>query len=134
VTWCIEPLSPAETNFLNRAEDAIRFAQSLDSPAARIILDIKAMSSEGKPIPQIIRESAGWFAHFHANDSNLKGPGMGDVDIVPILRTLQEVGYDGYVSVEVFDYSDGAETIAAVSLQNLQRALGVATLGSMTSD
>jgi sugar phosphate isomerase/epimerase len=56
------------------------------------------------------------------------------VDIVPILRTLQEVGYDGYVSVEVFDYSDGAETIAAVSLQNLQRALGVATLGSMTSD
>jgi sugar phosphate isomerase/epimerase len=134
VTWCIEPLSPAETNFLNRAEDAIRFAQSLDSPAARIILDIKAMSSEGKPIPQIIRESAGWFAHFHANDPNLKGPGMGNVDIVPILRTLQEVGYDGYVSVEVFDYSDGAETIAAVSLQNLQRALGVATLGSMTSD
>ena len=122
VTWCIEPLSPAETNFLNRAEDAIRFAQSLDSPAARIILDIKAMSSEGKPIPQIIRESAGWFAHFHANDPNLKGPGMGDVDIMPILRTLQEVGYNGYVSVEVFDYSDGAETIAAVSLQNLQRA------------
>jgi sugar phosphate isomerase/epimerase len=122
VTWCIEPLSPAETNFLNRAEDAIRFAQSLDSPAARITLDVKAMSSEGKPIPQIIRESAGWFAHFHANDPNLKGPGMGDVDIVPILRTLQEVGYNGYVSVEVFDYSDGAETTAAVSLRNLQCA------------
>lgn len=123
VTWCIEPLSPAETNFLNRAEDAIRFAQALDSPAARIILDVKAMSSEGKPIPQIIRDSAGWFAHFHANDPNLKGPGMGDVDFVPILRTLQEVGYNGYVSVEVFDYSDGAEHIAEVSLQNLKRAL-----------
>jgi len=123
VIWCIEPLSPAETNFLNRAEDAIRFAQSLDSPAARIILDVKAMSSEGKPLPQIIRESAGWFAHFHANDPNLKGPGMGDVDFVPILRTLQEVGYNDYVSVEVFDYSDGAEQIAEVSLQNLKRAL-----------
>ncbi len=123
VIWCIEPLSPAETNFLNRAEDAIRFAQSLDSPAARIILDVKAMSSEGKPLPQIIRESAGWFAHFHANDPNLKGPGMGNVDFVPILRTLQEVGYNDYVSVEVFDYSDGAEQIAEVSLQNLKRAL-----------
>jgi sugar phosphate isomerase/epimerase len=123
VIWCIEPLSPAETNFLNRAEDAIRFAQSLDSPAAHIILDVKAMSSEGKPLPQIIRESAGWFAHFHANDPNLKGPGMGDVDFVPILRTLQEVGYNDYVSVEVFDYSDGAEQIAEVSLQNLKRAL-----------
>ena len=123
VTWCIEPLSPAETNFLNRAEDAIRFAQALDSPAARIILDIKAMSSEGKPIPQIIRDSAGWFAHFHANDPNLKGPGMGEVDIAPVLQALKEVGYAGYVSVEVFDYTDGAETIATVSLRNLQRAL-----------
>ncbi|GIV16098.1 MAG: tagatose 3-epimerase [Armatimonadota bacterium] len=127
VTWCIEPLSPAETNFLNRAEDAIRFAQALDSPAARIILDVKAMSSESKPIPQIIRESAGWFAHFHANDPNLKGPGMGDVDFVPILRALQEVGYNGYVSVEVFDYSDGAEHIAEVSLKNLQNALASAS-------
>jgi len=123
VTWCIEPLSPAETSFLNRAEDAIHFVQALDSPATRIILDVKAMSSEGKPIPQIIRDSAGWFAHFHANDPNLKGPGMGEVDFVPILRALQDVGYSGYVSVEVFDYSDGAEFIAEVSLRNLQRAL-----------
>ncbi|MCS6829318.1 MAG: sugar phosphate isomerase/epimerase family protein [Armatimonadota bacterium] len=123
VVWCIEPLSPVETNFLNRAEDAIRFAQALDSPAARIVLDVKAMSSEGKPIPQIIRESAGWFAHFHANDPNLKGPGMGNVDFAPILHTLQAIGYNGYVSVEVFDYSDGAECIAEVSLRNLKQAL-----------
>lgn len=123
VTWCIEPLSPAETDFLNRAEDAIRFVQALDSPAARIILDVKAMSSEGKPVPQIIRDSAGWFSHFHANDPNLKGPGMGDVDFAPILRALTQVGYSGYVSVEVFDYSDGAERIAEFSIRNLQRAL-----------
>lgn len=123
VTWCIEPLSPAETDFLNRAEDAVRFAQALDSPASRIILDVKAMSSEGKPIPQIIHDSAGWFAHFHANDPNLKGPGMGEVDFVPILSALKEVGYTGYVSLEVFDYSDGAERIAEVSIQNLQSAL-----------
>ncbi|MGC8785572.1 MAG: sugar phosphate isomerase/epimerase family protein [Armatimonadota bacterium] len=133
VTWCIEPLSPAETNFLNRAEDAIRFVQALDSPAARIILDVKAMSSEGKPIPQIIRESTGWFAHFHANDPNLKGPGMGEVDFVPILRALQEVGYSDYVSVEVFDYSDGAEYIAEVSLRNLKRALADAQTGRVPS-
>lgn len=126
VTWCIEPLSPAETNFLNRAEDAIRFVQTFNSPAARIILDVKAMSSEDKPIPQIIRDSAGWFAHFHANDPNLKGPGMGEVDFVPILRALRETGYRGYLSVEVFDYSDGAEHIADVSLRNLKSALEAA--------
>lgn len=123
VTWCIEPLSPAETDFLNRAEDAIRFAQAFNSPAARIILDVKAMSSEGKPIPRIIRDSAGWFVHFHANDPNLKGPGMGEIDFVPILSALKAVEYTGYISVEVFEYSDGAERIAELSIQNLQSAL-----------
>lgn len=127
VTWCIEPLAPAETDFLNRAEDAIRFVKALDSPSARIILDVKAMSSEGKPVPQIIHDSAGWFEHFHANDPNLQGPGMGTVDFMPILRALKEVGYEGYVSVEVFDYSAGAERIAQESLRNLRHALAEST-------
>ena len=46
------------------------------------------MSSESKPIPQIIRESAGQFAYFHANDPNLKGPGFGEMDFAPIAALL----------------------------------------------
>ena len=57
VTICFEPLAPAETNFINTAEDAIRFVQEHESPNLKIILDVKAMCSESKPIPQIIRES-----------------------------------------------------------------------------
>src|ERR1041385_3904421 len=84
VTICFEPLSPAETNFINTAGDAIRFVERLASPAFQIILDVKAMCSESKTIPQIIRESWPRFAHFHANDKNLKGPGFGEVDFKPI--------------------------------------------------
>lgn len=122
VTICFEPLSPAETNFVNTAAEAIRFVEQIPSPAFQIILDVKAMYSEQKPIPQIIRESAGKFAHFHANDPNLKGPGMGDMDFVPIFNALREVGYDGYASVEVFDFSDGPEAIAERSLETMRRA------------
>ncbi len=121
VTICFEPLAPSETNFINTAADAIRFVQQIPSPAFRIILDVKAMSAEEKPIPQIIRESKGCFAHFHANDPNLKGPGMGELDFTPIFGALKEVGYDGYVSVEVFDFTDGAETIATRSLEYMRR-------------
>ncbi|MDH7569261.1 MAG: sugar phosphate isomerase/epimerase family protein [Armatimonadota bacterium] len=124
VVICFEPLAPVETNFINTAADAIRFVQQVPSPAFQIILDVKAMSAESKPIPQIIRESAGRFAHFHANDPNLKGPGMGEMDFVPIFRALKEVGYDGYVSVEVFDFTDGPETIASRSLQYMKQASG----------
>ena len=121
VTICFEPLSPAETNFINTAAEAIEFVKPFNSPAFKIILDVKAMCSEAKPIPQIIRESTPHFAHFHANDKNLKGPGFGDVDFKPIAATLRAVGYDGYVSVEVFKFEEGPEVIAGRSLEYLRQ-------------
>ncbi|MCL5097827.1 MAG: sugar phosphate isomerase/epimerase [Candidatus Omnitrophica bacterium] len=121
VVLCLEPLAPAETNFINTAAEAIRFVRQLNHPNFKIILDVKAMSSETMPIPRIIRDSWPHFAHFHANDSNLKGPGFGEVDFAPIAAALKEVGYSGYVSVEVFNFDDGPEIIAERSLDYLRR-------------
>jgi len=120
VTVCFEPLGPAETNFINKAADAIRFVEQLHSPNFKIILDVKAMCTEAKPIPQIIGESFPHFAHFHANDKNLKGPGFGEVDFKPIAGALKQVGYNGYVSVEVFNFDEGPEVIASKSLEYLK--------------
>ena len=122
VTICFEPLSPAETNFVNTAAEAIEFVKPFNSAAFKIILDVKAMCSEQKPMPQIIRESWPHFAHFHANDKNLKGPGFGEVDFKPIAATLREVGYNGYVSVEVFMFEEGAEIIASKSIEYLRQS------------
>ncbi len=121
VTFCLEPLSSAETNFINTASEALRFVHESSSPAMKIILDVKAMCSESKPIPQIIRECWPQLGYFHANDRNLKGPGFGDVDFTPIAAALKEVGYDGYVSVEVFNFDEGPEVIATKSLSYLRR-------------
>jgi sugar phosphate isomerase/epimerase len=121
VTICFEPLAPTETNFINTAAEAIQFITQFNSPAMKIILDVKAMSSESKPIPQIIRESWPHFAYFHANDKNLKGPGFGEVDFKPIAAALKEVGYDGYVSVEVFVFDEGPEVIATRSIEFLRQ-------------
>ena len=122
VTICFEPLAPAETNFINTAAEAIQFVKQVPSPRFKIILDVKAMCSESKPIPQIIQESWPHFAHFHANDSNLKGPGFGEVDFRPIAAALKRVNYPGFVSVEVFNFDDGAEAIASRSLEYLRQA------------
>ena len=124
VVICFEPLAPSETNFVNTAEEARRFAAQFASPSMSIILDVKAMSSEAKPVPQIIRESAGKFAYFHANDTNLKGPGFGEVDFFPISAALRDVGYDGTVSVEVFKFDEGPEAIATRSRDYLRKTFG----------
>lgn len=116
VVLALEPLGPAEGDFLNHASDGVRLIEMVGSPHFRLHLDCKAMSSEGRPIPDIIRENAPYLAHFHANDANRLGPGMGEIDFLPIFEALGQINYQGWVSVEVFDYSPGVERLTRESI------------------
>lgn len=119
----IEPLSPRTTTFITSAADGAELARRLGSPRCRLHLDCIAMSSERTPIPDLIRRHRDLLAHFHANDPNQLGPGMGKLDFVPIFHALAEVGYRGWVSVEVFDYRPGGERIARESIRYMNTCL-----------
>lgn len=123
VTLAVEPLGPQEGDFLLTAAKGVELIRMVDSPRCRLHLDVKAMSSEPTPIPDNIRAHATWMVHFHANDPNRRGPGMGELDFVPIFRALRDVNYQGWVSVEVFDYAPGVERLAQDSIRYMRECL-----------
>jgi len=123
ITICLEPLAKKETNFVNTVADAISIIKIVNHPNLKLILDVKAMTDEKRPYTEIIEEGKNYLAHFHANDENLLGPGFGNIDFGPIIRKLKEIGYCGFISVEVFDFSPGPQTIAEKSLQYLKKFL-----------
>jgi sugar phosphate isomerase/epimerase len=123
VCFCIEPLAPTETTFLQTAAEGLRLVRLVEHPNVCLHLDVKAMSSEPRPIADTIRQYIGHAGHFHANDANLRGPGMGAIDFLPIFAALAEAQYAGWVSVEVFDFKPDPQTIARESIRYMRRCL-----------
>jgi sugar phosphate isomerase/epimerase len=121
IDLCLEPLAPSETNFLNTCAQAEAVIAQVAHPNFKLHMDVKAQSSEADPVPDLIRRHGRTAGHFHAQDVNLQGPGMGDVDFGPILKALVASGYDRWVSVEVFDFSPGAEETARRSIECLRK-------------
>jgi len=121
LTLCIEPLAPQETNFINTVAEGMRMVRQINHRHFKIHLDAKAMCTEGKPVPEIIRSvTAVDIGHFHVNDPNLYGPGMGQVNYEPIAEAINDIGYDHWLSVEVFKYDPDPETIARQSIKYLR--------------
>jgi sugar phosphate isomerase/epimerase len=124
VELCLEPLAPSETNFLNTCAQAMDVIRQVGDPHLKLHMDVKAQSSEtGTIVPSLIHQYGRAAGHFHAQDTNLRGPGMGAVDFGPIMKALVDSGYDRWVSVEVFDFSPGAEETARQSIACLKASL-----------
>jgi sugar phosphate isomerase/epimerase len=131
IELCLEPLAKTETNFLNTCAQAMEVIEQVGHPHLKLHLDVKAQSGEsGTTVPELIRRFAPFAGHFHAQDVNLRGPGMGNVDFVPIMKALVDSRYDRWVSVEVFDFTPGAEETARQSIECLKRSLGSAAAGA----
>jgi sugar phosphate isomerase/epimerase len=120
IRLCLEPLSPPEADFINTCAEALEILRRIDHPNFVLHLDVKAMHTDDAPLPELIRRHGAHAGHFHANDANRRGPGFGNTDFVPIFQAVKDSGYNGWVSVEVFDYSPDPETIARDSIRYMR--------------
>jgi sugar phosphate isomerase/epimerase len=130
VILCMEALPAPESNFIRTSDEAAAMVREIDHPRFRMMLDVKSMCAEPRPPAETIGRHTGTLsgepllAHFHANDANRRAPGFGETDFRPILAALKSAEYQGYVSIEVFDYTPDADTIAREGLRHLKEALG----------
>ncbi len=120
VYLCIEPLSKDQTNLITTAAEAGKMVAQIDHPNFQTMVDVCSGSTEELPVPQLLEDSAPHLYHVHLNDANKRGPGFGETDFVGVLEKLEELNYQRYVSVEVFDFAPDPRTIAAASLAYLR--------------
>jgi sugar phosphate isomerase/epimerase len=119
VTYCVEPLSPRETNFINTVEDAVRMVKAIDHPAFRAMIDTSAAGlTEDEPVAALIERwlPTGLIAHMQVNDRNRRGPGEGEDRFAPIFAALLRNGYDRVVAAEPFVYEPDGRACAARSI------------------
>jgi len=119
----MEPLARSISNFLNTAEEVRRFVAEIGHPQVRLTLDCYSMGDESLARGQIIRETGDLCAHVHANDTTKREPGTGDLDFGEVVEALNDIGYDGWVSLEVFEVEPDAETIARHGYEVMSAAM-----------
>ncbi len=95
----IEPINRFETYFINRGAQARALAEAV-GPDCGVCLDIFHMNIEEDDPLEAIRACGDRLVNFHVADNNRMASGMGNLDWAAIIAVLQEVGYDGALSVE----------------------------------
>lgn len=139
---CIEPLCvEAENNFIFKAFEAAKMAREIGLPNVGVILDTYSASRTEEDVPAAIRETGPLLFHYHCNDLNRRAPGWGTVDFTPIMRALLDVGFEGFCSIEVFDFSIEPREHVGRGLAYLKQCLAAAenlqgppTAGAVPSD
>jgi D-psicose/D-tagatose/L-ribulose 3-epimerase len=127
VVYCLEPLSPRETDLFNTVAEAAGLVRAVGSPSLRTMIDCSAAGqAESEPVHALMERwlPTGMIGHVQVNDPNRRGPGQGDLDFGPVLAVLARMEHAGHfpgiVAVEPFDYVPDGPGCAARAIGYLE--------------
>jgi len=119
VTILVEALPVGQANVVNSLAEAASIVRQIGSPAIQTMFDTHNAVDETEPHAVLIEKYFDVIRHVHVNEMDGRHPGMGDYDFKPVLQALERLGYNGWISLEAFDFSFGAEKIARESIDYL---------------
>jgi len=100
VLLAIEAINRYETHMVNTAESALEFARDVDSDHVKIMLDAFHMNIEERDTVEAIWKAKDELIHFHVAGNNRQSIARGQINFIPIMRALKEVGYKGAIGAE----------------------------------
>lgn len=104
VTVVIEQ-NPADGNLLESADDGIEMMRAVDAPNVKLMFDtIHAMYRNEAPTDYVYRMGED-LRYVHISDVDRLAPGQGRGDFVGLVQALNDIGYNGFLSMEIgFNY------------------------------
>ena len=113
--------------FIDTMDRFAELKERVNHPLFGLTIDIGHLHCQGEvPISDHLRRWKDWLWNIHIEDMR-KGVhehlmfGEGEIDFVPILRTLDEIGYSGGVHVELSRHSHDAVETAKKAMEFLKR-------------
>lgn len=127
VIMAIEPVNPIAANYINTTQEGLALIQEIDEPFCKIMLDTNHMYIADLDEIKSVYDAKGSFTYVHLVDSNRLYPGNCKLDFEAFLKAFADVGYDGWLSVEVFQRPDQDTCIekSAEYIQGLMEKLNL---------
>ncbi len=123
VTLLLEALPAKQCDVVQTLAEAVAIVKEVASAGLATMFDVHNAIDEAAPHSRLIEKYFAYIRHVHVNELDGGHCGSGDYDFAPILGTLARLGYGGWVSLEAFDFSPGAERLAGESLRHLEQAI-----------
>lgn len=119
----IEHLDTSQTDVVNTLAEAKAIVDQVNHSAIQMMFDFHNTPNETEPFHFLIEKFFKNIYHVHVQEMDGKHLGLGNAvnDFVKGFQTLKDLGYDRWISLEVFDFSPGGKVIAEESMRVLKQ-------------
>lgn len=101
VSLYFEPLNRYESSLVNTIDEGIEMILELGRKNVKLLIDTFHMNIEEASLFGSIAKAMPYTGHVHFADSNRHAPGAGHIEFSDIVNLLNQLGYDGYISMEM---------------------------------
>lgn len=122
-----EAINRYETNFLNTMQEATEFVKMVDHSNVRTMADTYHMNIEEVDPAEAVRQYGHALQNLHFADSNRMAPGTGHFDFRAVADSLKSIGFNRWVSFEVFGLYPWKLWFDSVDEADRQMKIGIKT-------